>query len=163
MTNTTAPSGCPAGDTSYDENPGYDFLAPSGTPVYAAAAGTVVNNNGQMCILTNISGLCTDWGYIAIDHGNGYITQYGNLSSSAMSPGQVVSQHQQIGLSGNKAPISLTARLHFEVLKLIPGLLKDYSHPLNFAVVDPYGWVGAGVDPLYSFGLGIPPARLWQP
>jgi hypothetical protein len=161
MTNTR---GCGAGYASYDEHPGYDYHAALGTPVKAAAAGTVVNNDGQRCVRTNISQTCDDWGYVGIDHGNGYITQYGHLQVGTISvtAGQAVIQGQQIGLSGHTAPVTLLNHLHFEVIKLIPGHPNDYSG-LNYAVVDPYGWVGPGTDPLYSVGLGIPSSvKLWQ-
>jgi Peptidase family M23 len=160
-------SGCNAATSnyvysSYDEHPGYDYRAAFGTPVKAAAAGTVVNNGGQRCILTNISGTCNDWGYVGIDHGNGYISQYGHLSTISVTVGQVVAQGQQIGLSGHTAPVALADHLHFEMLKLIPGRTANYGIPLNYAVVDPYGWVGSGTDPLYSTALGISPTKLWQ-
>jgi murein DD-endopeptidase MepM/ murein hydrolase activator NlpD len=69
-----------------------------------------------------------------------------------------VVQGQQIGLSGNTGVPG--AHLHFEVIKLIPGRTNNYS-ALNYAVVDPYGWVGNGTDPL-SVSQGIQPAKLWQ-
>lgn len=162
MTNT---GGCGAGYASYDEHPGYDYRAALDTPIKAAAAGKVVNNGGQRCVLTNIPGACNDWGYVGIDHGNGYITQYGHLQVGTISvtAGQVVTQGQQIGLSGHTArpPATVGDHLHFEVIKLIPGRANNYSG-LNYAVVDPYGWFGPGADPLYSVGLGIPSVKLWQ-
>jgi murein DD-endopeptidase MepM/ murein hydrolase activator NlpD len=159
LTNT---SGCGVGKTSYDEHPGYDYRAALNTPVYAAANGTVVNNvnnGGTMCVLTNISS-CANFNYVGIDHGNGYISQYGYLSQIYVTPGQSVVQGQQIGLSGDTG-VPNEPHLHFEVIKLIPGQPNNYAG-LNYAVVDPYGWVGGGTDPLYSVGLGIPPAKLWQ-
>jgi murein DD-endopeptidase MepM/ murein hydrolase activator NlpD len=38
-----------------------------------------------------------------------------HLSSVSVTAGQVVAEGQQIGLSGNTAPVSLGAHLHFEV------------------------------------------------
>jgi Peptidase family M23 len=160
LTNTL---GCGPGDTSYDEHPGYDYRAAMGTPVKAAAAGTVVNNNRQRCVLTNLVGSCDDSGFVGIDHGNGYISQYGHMQVNTISvtAGQRVNQGQQIGLSGQTG-VPNNPHLHFEVIKLIPGHFTDYGTPANYAVVDPYGWTGAGIDPLYSVGLGIPPTKLWQ-
>lgn len=162
MTNT---SGCGPGYASYDEHPGYDYRAALNTPVRATASGTVVNNGGQLCVLNGIA-LCSSWGYVGIDHGNGYISQYGHLDLSTIlvTPGQVVTQGQQIGSSGQTSPQTspVGPHLHFEVLKLISGQTNNYDIS-NYAVVDPYGWVGVGNDPIYSRVLyGIAPARLWQ-
>ena len=157
---------CGQGYASYDEHPGYDYRAAMGTPVKAAAAGVVVNNvnnGGTMCVPTNISS-CAKFGYVGIDHGNGYISQYGHLSLSTISvtPGQPVAQGQQIGLSGWTGLNSQNdAHLHFEVIKRIPGHANNYD-AANYAVVDPYGWSGSGTDPLYSVSLGIAPVNLWQ-
>ncbi len=161
--------GCGPGFASYDEHPGYDYLAAMNTKVFAAAGGVVVNNValGEPCVRTNIPS-CATFNYVGIDHGNGYITQYGHLAVGTVlvTPGQTVVQGQQIGLSGHtglacKTTTTCPDHLHFEVIKLI-GSTKDYNNPLIYAVVDPYGWVGTGTDPLYSVGLGIPPAKLWQ-
>jgi murein DD-endopeptidase MepM/ murein hydrolase activator NlpD len=150
--------------TSYDEHPGYDYRAAYNTPVRAAASGWVIDNGPkhQLCILTNISNACSDWGYVGIDHRNGYITQYGHLSSVKVAYGAWVSVGTIIGYSGHTAPVPLADHLHFEVLALIPGAKSDFTKPLNYAVVDPYGWVGAGADPLYSSSVyRIAPAKLW--
>jgi murein DD-endopeptidase MepM/ murein hydrolase activator NlpD len=72
-----------------------------------------------------------------------------------------VNQGQQIGVSWDTG-VSGAPHLHFEVLKLIPGRKNTYAID-NYAVVDPYGWVGVGSDPLYSRSVwGIAPAHLWQ-
>jgi virginiamycin B lyase len=162
------PGGCGQGPNyaSYDEHPGYDYYATLSTPVKAAASGVVVNNGSgsaadARCVPTNISS-CSAFNYVGIDHGNGYISQYGHLSTVSVTPGQSVTQGQQIGLSGDTG-VSGHPHLHFEVIKLIPGYsAQNYADPARYAVVDPYGWTGAGVDPLYSVGLGIPSVRLWQ-
>ena len=137
MTNT---SGCGTGYTSYDEHPGYDYRATMSTPVKAAASGYVVNINGTRCINTNLPSGCGAWGYIGIDHGNGYITQYGHLSQIYYGAGSYITEGQIIGLSGHTAApgYSIGAHLHFEVLKLVNG---------QYYVVDPYGWVGVGGAP----------------
>ncbi|MDB5068970.1 MAG: exported protein of unknown function [Candidatus Eremiobacteraeota bacterium] len=152
-------SGCPTGYASYDEHPGYDYRAALNTPVYAAADGVVINNTrdgGTMCVATNIKS-CATFNYIGIDHGNGYISQYGHLSSFTVTSGRVV-RGQQIGLSGSTGVSA--AHLHFEVIKLMPGLPNNYN-PYNYAVVDPYGWVGGGTDPLATT-FGVPAMKLWR-
>jgi murein DD-endopeptidase MepM/ murein hydrolase activator NlpD len=105
-----------------------------------------------------LGGNCDAWGFVGIAHPNGYITQYGHLSSIIVGKGAAVTQGQIIGYTGNTSPQvdpakQLGPHLHFEVLKPWPG-----EFPL---VIDPYGWTGAGVDPLYSASK-VAPQRLWQ-
>jgi len=143
--------GCGNGYASYDEHPGYDYVAASGTPVRAAAAGRVVGTRSQPCINTNLLNGCSGTGYVGIDHGNGYITQYGHMSSIGVRAGDAVRQGDRLGLSGAVgAPGG--PHLHFEVL---------YKSGSTYYIVDPYGWTGSGRDPLYSARI-VTPARLWQ-
>lgn len=158
LTNT---SGCGAGYVSYDEHPGYDYYAlctkrgiycidGTGTPVTAVASGTVINNGGERCIKTyafdpNTGAPCDAWGWVGIDHGNGYISQYGHLQVSdiKVTAGQKVTKGQLIGLSGKTTPPtdSVGPHLHFEVLKFVNG---------QYLFVDPYGWSSTTeLDPLY--------------
>ena len=83
---------------------GMDIASNMGTTVYAADGGKVV---------------LAEWygGYgncIMIDHGNGYKTLYGHLSSIAVSDGQGVSQGAVIGAVGSTGN-STGPHLHFEV------------------------------------------------
>ena len=89
-----------------------------GSPIYAAAAGTV----------TYVSNSCPSQGRgygdpcgggmgneVVIDHGNGYITRYGHLHQTVeVRVGQTVSRGQLIGHMGNSGS-STGAHLHFEV------------------------------------------------
>lgn len=52
--------------------------------------------------------------YIMIDHGNGYQTLYGHMSSYAISDGQSVSQGQVIGYVGDTGLVT-GPHLHFEI------------------------------------------------
>lgn len=91
---------------------GVDYGVKIGTPVQAAADGTVsaVASGG-------------DFGMrVEIDHGGGYKTLYGHLSGAQCNVGDVVKQGQIIALSGN-AGRSTGPHLHF-------GLLKNGS-PVN--------------------------------
>lgn len=60
---------------------------------------------------------CINWGYgchIIINHGNGYKTLYGHLSSFSISAGQSVGKGQQIGVMGSTGR-STGIHLHFEI------------------------------------------------
>jgi len=88
--------------TSYHS--GVDFRAPQGTPVHAAAGGTVV--------LAEPTGL---WGNaIVIDHGWGVLTGYGHLSAIDVQVGQQVRQGDSIGKVGNTG-LSTGSHLHWEM------------------------------------------------
>ncbi len=143
--------GCGPGYASYDEHPGYDYRAAVGTPVKAAASGTVVDVSRQRCIINNMGRTCDDWGLIGIDHGNGYISQYGHLSRIDFAAGARVRSGDVVGLSGDRG-VPGAPHLHFEVLRKVGS---------TYYVVDPYGWVGAGADPLYS-ARQAGTAKLWR-
>ncbi len=86
---------------------GIDIAAPSGTPIYAAAGGSIVvakNNDGYNGGYGN---------YIVIDHGNGTQTLYAHMSSTAVSGGGV-SKGDLLGYVGNTGR-STGNHLHFEV------------------------------------------------
>jgi murein DD-endopeptidase MepM/ murein hydrolase activator NlpD len=83
---------------------GIDIGAPTGTPIYAAAGGTV-----------NYAGWEGGYGNLTvIDHGNGLATAYGHQSQLAVSSGQTVSRGQVIGYVGSTGH-STGPHLHFEV------------------------------------------------
>lgn len=82
---------------------GIDFQASMGTPVQSVAAGEVVE-----------AGFGGSYGNnIVIKHNDGTYTQYGHLSSLAVSVGQSVTSGQQIGLAGSTGN-STGPHLHFE-------------------------------------------------
>lgn len=86
-----------------------------GTPVLAAAAGTVIDAGGTAVNTMGTSD--RSYGlYVEIDHGGGYSTWYGHLSSIGVSKGATVTQGQTIGLSGNTG-YSTGPHLHFELRK----------------------------------------------
>jgi murein DD-endopeptidase MepM/ murein hydrolase activator NlpD len=83
---------------------GVDFMAETGTAVYAAGAGVVVysdksNGYGNM---------------VEIDHGNGLITRYGHASRLLVKVGDVVLKGQKIAEVGSTGR-STGPHLHFEV------------------------------------------------
>lgn len=83
---------------------GIDIAVPEGTPVRAAAAGTVIY---------------ADWlgGYgnlVVVDHGGGLSTAYAHNSSFAVSVGQSVAAGEVVSYSGNTGNSS-GPHVHFEV------------------------------------------------
>jgi murein DD-endopeptidase MepM/ murein hydrolase activator NlpD len=82
---------------------GIDIGVPCGTPIHAAASGTVI-----------YSGWEDGYGnFVVIDHGNGLATAYGHQSAIYVSGG-AVSQGQTIGAVGSTGH-STGCHLHFEV------------------------------------------------
>ncbi len=96
---------------------GIDLGAPSGAPIAAAAAGTVI-----------VAGWMGGYGnLVVIDHGGGISTAYAHQSSMAVAVGQSVAQGQIIGYVGNTG-YSFGPHLHFEVR-------------VNGAAIDPLGYL----------------------
>lgn len=89
---------------AYKNHTGLDIGAGYGAAIVAADGGTVV--------LAEVYG-----GYgncVMIDHGNGYKTLYGHMSSIAVSNGQSVSQGDTVGYVGSTG-VSTGPHLHFEI------------------------------------------------
>ena len=85
-------------------HPGIDIGVPTGTPIHAAAAGTVIYCGWEE-------------GYgnlVVIDHHNGIATAYGHQSRVAVSCGEDVTQGQVIGYSGCTG-FCTGPHVHFEV------------------------------------------------
>jgi len=99
---------------------GIDIAAPEGTPIRAAASGTVILMQSEY-----ESGGYGN--YSCIDHGGGLSTCYAHQSSFATSIGASVSQGDLIGYVGNTGH-SFGAHLHFEVR-------------INGAATDPMGYL----------------------
>ena len=86
---------------------GIDVANTYGTPIYAAAAGTVV--------AARTSGWNGGFGlYIKLSHPNGIDTLYSHLSKTLVVAGQTVQKGQQIGNMGSSGR-STGSHLHFEV------------------------------------------------
>jgi murein DD-endopeptidase MepM/ murein hydrolase activator NlpD len=96
---------------------GIDIAAGSGTPIAAAASGTVIS-----------AGWLGGYGnLVVIDHGGGLATAYAHLSGYAVGSGQSVSQGQVVGYVGCTGHC-FGPHLHFEVR-------------VNGAAVDPLGYL----------------------
>ena len=103
---------------SYESHPGIDISVATGTPVHAAAAGTIT-----------IAGWNGGYGYcVAISHGSGLTTIYGHNSQVKVKVGQHVSKGQLIALSGSTG-MSTGPHCHFEVRR-------------NGTAVNPMNYVG---------------------
>lgn len=97
----------------YAGHTGVDFACSAGTPVLAVKDGTVVISTS----LRRPNGNYKSYGeYVVIDHHDGTMTLYGHMLSGSrcVSPGQTVSQGQQIGQVGSTGN-STGNHLHFEV------------------------------------------------
>jgi murein DD-endopeptidase MepM/ murein hydrolase activator NlpD len=98
-------------------HPGIDIGVPTGTPIHAAASGTVV-----------IAGWVSGYGnYTCIDHGGGLATCYAHQETIYVSVGQRVTQGQVIGLV-DCTGYCFGPHLHFEVR-------------INGTPVDPMGYL----------------------
>jgi peptidoglycan DL-endopeptidase CwlO len=105
---------------SYEYHPGIDIGVPEGTPIRAAADGSV--------IFTEPESSSGGYGnYTCVDHGGGLSTCYAHQSSFAVSAGQSVSQGSIIGYTGCTG-YCFGPHLHFEVR-------------INGVVTDPMGYL----------------------
>ena len=83
---------------------GIDIAASSGTPIHAAAAGTVIH-----------AGWLGGYGnLVVVDHGDGLSTAYAHASAILVGLGQAVSQGETLSLVGSTGNSS-GPHLHFEV------------------------------------------------
>ncbi|MCC3276362.1 M23 family metallopeptidase [Arthrobacter sp. zg-Y20] len=122
-----------------------DFACPVGTPIVAAAPGTVVWAGPGQNMPKHIA---DKYGYLSgaagadsgnitiIDHGDGSATAYSHQSEVEVLTGQWVNGGQQIGLSGKTGRIT-GPHLHFEYMTL----------PINYG--SPYY---SRSDPMKQFG-----------
>lgn len=83
---------------------GVDLAAPSGTPIYASAAGTVT-----LASWYSGYGNC-----VMVSHGNGVVTLYGHMSAINATEGEKVAKGQLIGYVGTTGNSSGN-HLHFEI------------------------------------------------
>ena len=98
---------------SYENHPGVDLKANSGTPIKSPADGKVIDAQFK-------STACG--GTIQIQHANGFTSRYCHCKDINVTPGQDVKQGDVVGLSGGAAGDrgagnSMGAHLHFELKK----------------------------------------------
>lgn len=100
------------------QHSGLDIAAPIGTPIYAAADGTVSD-----------AGPAAGFGlWVKVRHDDGTETVYGHVNDFSVHPGQRVSAGEQIATVGNRGQ-STGPHLHFEV------------HDPSGIKVDPAQWL----------------------
>ncbi len=137
--NNQALTSCTPRVSCYDGHNGYD-LDLSFEPVLSAAPGTVIRANWYNPMNHNSSlGL-----WVAIDHGNGFVTAYGHLSAITVARGDHVGTQWQIGTSGTTGS-STGPHLH----------MATYYLPY-WQATDPFGWRGNYPDP-----NPVPDRYLW--
>ncbi|HNW90622.1 MAG TPA: M23 family metallopeptidase [Bacteroidales bacterium] len=86
---------------------GIDFMAKTGTPIYATGDGVVIDPKG------NQSG----YGIVCvINHGFGYQSLYGHMSKINVRPGQKVKRGEVIGYVGSTG-LSVAPHCHYEIIK----------------------------------------------
>ena len=127
---------------------GIDYGIPNGTPVGAAAAGSVAAVSFENGGYGN---------YVKLSHTDGartYFTYYAHLASAAVSAGQKVKAGTVIG-SSNNTGASTGPHLHF-------GLRIDGQNPAYKGYVDPMPYFtagsGAGTDLPSTLDVDIPDA-----
>jgi murein DD-endopeptidase MepM/ murein hydrolase activator NlpD len=103
------------------DHEGIDMAAPTGTPVYAAASGTVIYSGDQVRGYGNM---------VVIRHENGLVTVYAHNSLLLVHAGDVVAVGREIARVGDTGR-STAPHLHFEVrrgdtpqdpMQFLPGL-----------------------------------------
>ena len=95
---------------------GIDIAAPVGTPVRAAAAGTVT-----------FAGPVGGRLFVTVDHGGGLESTYSFLDAVTVRRGEVVAQGQVVARSGTGHAGDVVPNLHFGV-----RLLDVYVDPLTY-------------------------------
>jgi murein DD-endopeptidase MepM/ murein hydrolase activator NlpD len=93
---------------------GIDIAIPTGTPIVAAASGTITFVGGNPC--------CSYGYHVIVDNGAGYETMYAHLSSFTVAKGDRIVAGQRIGFSGTTGN-STGPHLHFELHR--NGVVQD--------------------------------------
>jgi murein DD-endopeptidase MepM/ murein hydrolase activator NlpD len=88
-----------------ERNDGINIAAPAGTPIRAAASGTVTYSGDELKDYGNL---------ILLKHSGGYVTAYAHADRLIVSRGETVRQGQVIGYTGSTGDVS-SPQLHFEI------------------------------------------------
>ncbi len=106
-----------------------DFGAKTGSPIVAAAEGTVIVAKGGCGLDGSLKNRCNGGfgNFIVISHDNGIQTLYAHLSSIAVSVGDSVDQGEKIGGMGDSGR-STGTHLHFETHGIKNPFTKDKKY-----------------------------------
>jgi len=119
-----------------DPHHGVEFANPSGTPVYAAASGTVIFAESDKEAIYSPS--ANYYGnLVVIEHDDGLYTLYAHLSKVDVEEGRKVFVGDKIGEVG-RTGVAIGSHLHFEVRR---GDGEDY-----FATQNPELWLVPAKD-----------------
>jgi hypothetical protein len=142
-----------------DGHDGIDFRLDVGTPLLAAADGTVTFDGEEApfyctSLGQTVAGLWVDLQHTVQVNGSRttIVSEYGHLSRIDAQVGQRVARGQQIGLSGNTG-CSTAPHVHF-------ATLRERADGENVKI-DPYGWDGPGQDPWAANSSGAASLWLW--
>ena len=91
--------------TNGERNDGINIATPMGTPIHAAASGTVSYSGDELKDYGNL---------LLIKHPGGYVTAYAHADQLLVRSGDTVTKGQVIGYAGRTGDVS-TPQLHFEI------------------------------------------------
>jgi hypothetical protein len=92
-------------------NDGLNIVAAQGTPIYAAADGTVSYSGNEVRSYGNL---------MLLRHDSGYVTAYAHADHFVVGKGEYVSKGQIIGYVGSTGDVT-SPQLHFELRKGLRG------------------------------------------
>ena len=88
-----------------ERNDGINIASDAGTPIHAAASGTVTYSGNELKDYGNL---------ILIKHEGGYVTAYAHAERLVVNRGDTVTKGQVIGYVGSTGDVS-SPQLHFEI------------------------------------------------
>lgn len=93
------------GPANGERNDGINIAIAMGTPIHAAASGTITYSGNELKDYGNL---------VLIKHEDGYVTAYAHADRLIVNRGDVVSRGQVIGYAGQTGDVS-RPQLHFEI------------------------------------------------